>query len=164
MSYVEMLGIGEDMRTTKILALHGSANWAIDLWASLCDTYVQSGLSYGARFQLRERVWELADDPRVPLAQRRALGMTFDRAVVRAADYARAAADMRQAPAGHHWPTMARFVEDGGAAGYPMFGFIGHSSSPSTFEEQHGDPDRYGDRPWRPIDPASVYDVYAEVT
>ncbi len=163
MGHVELLGIHEDMTTTKLLALHDAAGWAFDLWAHLCEAHVQPGLGYRARFRLRERVWGLVDDPRVPLAHRLVLGMTLDRAVVRAAEYARAADDMRLSPAGVHWSSMAKFVEDGGVAGYPMFGFAAHASSAPTFSEPYGEDDDDGNRRWRPIDPVTVYDVYAEV-
>ncbi len=163
MSYVELLGVRSDMTTTKLLALHNAAHWAIDLWAHLYDAHIEAGLDYGERFVRRERVWPLSDDPRVPLAHRRVLGMTFERAIVRAADYAQAASDMRQAPAGAHWPSIAQFVEDGGAAGFPMIGFRGHSGDAPTFSEPYEERDEYGDQRWRPIDPATVYDVYAEI-
>ena len=89
------------------------------LWRFLFERYVSSSERFCCMEEQAERVWQLIEDPRVPLHQRAGLLLTFDRAVILrkhitflAAGFEKlgqeTAASDPEGTRANHWPAIGR--------------------------------------------------------
>jgi hypothetical protein len=111
-----------------------------------------------------QKLWDLATDDRLPAYQRAVLLMTFDLAYILAADYLRAAADIRlflkdfpdqngERRILNHWPDIARILE---TATCPAIGFYMTSVTPDPWIGPYNEETDTS----RPFDWSPTFSVY----
>lgn len=162
MSYSTIYAVFPGEKVEVITELRNGHGAAPVVWGAICEQYF--GNSSAWLFD-GEKLWPLWKDDRLAPAHRAALLMTYDRAYIAKADYARAAADIRAFLADYpippnrvnHWPAIAELLELDPE--YPAMGFDHTSCSDSQwigpYNEETGDDDS--------IDWGRTWSVYDEL-
>jgi len=152
----EKIECGDELRNS-----HGSAPV---IWDLLCQKYLGIEPMHWMSGNM-ERLWKLWKDTSIPVHHRALLMMTFDRAYVLKANYARAAADIRKfftefqynPEYVNHWPQISTLFESN--PDVPAIGFWHTSVSDNPF---HGswneDKEAYDSPDWD-----ECYEIYSEL-
>ncbi|MDR3672519.1 MAG: hypothetical protein P4L36_16860 [Holophaga sp.] len=162
MSYTTVIRIWPGERIELGEELHNSWGSAPVIWNAMAMKYLGAGDC--AYFGCLDRLWPLWKHLGIPEHQRAVLMMTYDRAYVVKADYARAAKDIRASVADfstegrvNHWLRLAEIFESD--PDVPAIGLHCTSVSENPFEgpwdEEKEDYD--------PPDWSQCFSVYAEI-
>lgn len=92
MSCVTAKALWPKKRVKNLQAFSNARGFGHIVWDAVCEQYLGVSLFRLADDKL---LWALWKDERLPLHQRAVLAMTYDYVMIRKADYAQAAADLR---------------------------------------------------------------------
>lgn len=132
MSYTTILAIYPDEKIEDIKRFSNSWLSAALLWEEFGKKYVKPNFSI---FNIGDDFWAKARDKAIPFTQRVVLAMTYDRFMIYAKDYSRAAKDIRDSGYQGHWPDIADFLESPDVKEVPCIGFHLTSVSENPFEQ-----------------------------
>lgn len=146
----------------RSLAEFPTADFGPYIWEGISQRWLGKSVNEYLYTPKEDQVWNLWRKPSIPLSHRAVLMMTFGRAYIVKADFARAIIDLeafqRDFPAGksveHTWEGIRSLIA---RVQYPALGFYVHPLTENPFE---GTWDK-GTQSYRPFDWTTAYDVYA---